>query len=185
MKSNPKWRILHVCTANVCRSAMAEGMLRARLGRADVLVRSAGTASFDLPVDPVATRAAAELGVDIAGHQPRQLTADLLEAERPDLIITMTRAHLRAVVGLDKTLWPITFTLRDLARRTSALADDPQSFDDWLRRVGEGRRAADVVNDDPDDDIADPYGRGFETTMATARELDMLTRTIASLGSWS
>jgi len=58
-------RVLFICTANACRSQMAEAWLKSLAGeRFEVL--SAGTEPKGL--DPRATRAMAELGIDIAGQ---------------------------------------------------------------------------------------------------------------------
>jgi len=180
--------VLVVCTANVCRSAMAEGLLRDALeatGYGHVVVSSAGTGRFNMTVDPVACAVVGQRGVDISAHQPRQLTADVLAARPPDLIVTMTRQHLRAVVGLDRDLWPRTFTLLDLARRTAALPDDPASFAEWITKAGANRAAATMLHDDPDDDIVDPFGMGRDVTARAADQIEGAVRVLASLGCWA
>ena len=58
-------RVLFLCTGNACRSQMAEGWL-SRLGGHRFRVLSAGTEPHGL--DARATRAMAEVGVDISGH---------------------------------------------------------------------------------------------------------------------
>jgi arsenate reductase len=64
-----KPRILFLCTGNSCRSQMAEGWARAL--KADVLdACSAGTNPHGL--NPLAVRAMAEAGVDIAGHTSKR-----------------------------------------------------------------------------------------------------------------
>jgi len=50
-----------------------------------------------------------------------------------------------------------------------------------LARVGAGRRRADVVRDDHEDDIADPVGRPRADYEETARELDILLRQLVAL----
>ena len=180
--------VLVVCTANVCRSAMAEGILRERLaaaGLARVGISSAGTGSYNLPVDPEACAVALDRGVDISAHQPRQITPALLASKPPNLILTMTREHLRAVVGIDRTLWPVTFTLGDLARRTAALTDDPSSFSDWIKQAGAGRAGASMLVADPTDDIADPYGEGRAATVRAADQIEAAVRALVALGCWA
>jgi len=90
-------RILVVCTGNVCRSPMAEGLLR-KLVRdqgyhGEIVVESAGT----FPVEGAsasidAIENAAEEGVDIRGHVARPLTGKMVE--RTDLILVMEDEHL-------------------------------------------------------------------------------------------
>ena len=63
-------RILFLCTHNSARSQMAEGLLR-HLGGARFAVFSAGTEATR--VRPLAIRAMAELGIDIAGYESKTL----------------------------------------------------------------------------------------------------------------
>jgi arsenate reductase (thioredoxin) len=77
--------ILFVCVHNAGRSQMAAGWLRA-LGGDAVEVRSAGSLPGDR-VNPAAVEAMAEVGIDIAGQQPKVLTTEAVEAS--DVVITM------------------------------------------------------------------------------------------------
>jgi len=78
-------RVLFVCVHNAGRSQMAAGFLTALSGGA-VEVRSAGSMPAD-QVNPVAVRAMAEVGVDIAAEQPKILTADAVRTS--DVVVTM------------------------------------------------------------------------------------------------
>lgn len=89
-------RVLLVCTGNVCRSPMAEGllrkMLRDRAQHGEVVVESAGTfAAQGAPASTDAVDVAAASGVDLRGHVARSLTARLVG--RADLILTMEPEH--------------------------------------------------------------------------------------------
>jgi arsenate reductase len=77
--------VLFVCVHNAGRSQMAAGWLQALAGDA-VEVRSAGSLPADR-VNPAAVEAMAEVGVDIAGRQPRVLTPDAVEFS--DVVVTM------------------------------------------------------------------------------------------------
>jgi arsenate reductase len=77
--------VLFVCVHNAGRSQMAAGWLRHLAGDA-VEVRSAGSLPAD-QVNPAAVEAMAEVGIDIAGQQPRVLTVDAVEAS--DVVVTM------------------------------------------------------------------------------------------------
>jgi protein-tyrosine phosphatase len=184
-------RLLVVCTANVCRSAAAERILAARLaGRRDVdghewVVRSAGTADVRAPLDRNTVAALQALGLDLTGHTPRVLTREVLAGDGADLVLTMTREHLRHVVALDPTAWPRTFTLKELARRAGDVAPATDGgFVAWRERLAAGRRAADLMTPDPADDVADPYGaprreheRMLEDVTRALGWLDDLVRT--------
>ena len=81
----PRPSVLFVCVHNAGRSQMAAGWLRALAGDA-VEVRSAGSLPADR-INPAAVEAMAEVGVDIAAHQPRVLTTAAVEAS--DVVVTM------------------------------------------------------------------------------------------------
>ncbi|MGQ0701354.1 MAG: low molecular weight protein-tyrosine-phosphatase [Panacagrimonas sp.] len=85
-------RILIVCTGNICRSPIAEGLLRARLQGTERRVLSAGTSALiGYPADPLAVEVAMEGGVDIGGHRAQQVTLPLLAAM--DLVLTLDQSH--------------------------------------------------------------------------------------------
>lgn len=87
--------ILFVCTGNICRSPMAEGLLRHILETRSVKgirIRSAGTHAMDgRPVEPLAVEAARERGADISSHRARSLDRDMVA--RADLILVMEQEH--------------------------------------------------------------------------------------------
>lgn len=83
--ASDKKRVLVLCTGNSCRSQMAEGFVNHLLG-AEWQARSAGTAPA-ARVHPLAVRAMAEVGVDIAGGKPEHVGAYL---DQPwDLVVTV------------------------------------------------------------------------------------------------
>ncbi len=146
----------------------------------DVIVGSAGTQATDLPVDPVAVEALAERDVDISQHRPRQLDRRIVDTEGADLVLTMTRAHLRAVATTAPGALPRTFTLREFARRAVVLESKAwQGLDNWLAAAAPNRHASDLMGDDPDDDISDPYGTSLDVHRRCATELDQLTEVVA------
>jgi arsenate reductase len=82
-----KERVLFLCTHNSARSQMAEAWLRALAGDR-YEVASAGTETTR--VHPLALRAMAEAGVDLAGHVSK--TLDRFVGERWDWVITVCDA---------------------------------------------------------------------------------------------
>ncbi|WP_336660508.1 arsenate reductase ArsC [Leucobacter sp. USHLN153] len=83
--SEKKPSVLFVCVHNAGRSQMAAGFLRHLAGDA-IEVRSAGS----LPagqINAVAVEAMREVGIDIAGEQPKVLRDEAVEAS--DVVITM------------------------------------------------------------------------------------------------
>jgi len=77
--------VLFVCVHNAGRSQMAAGFLKA-LSHGSIEVLSAGSMPGD-QINPVAVEAMAEIGIDIAGEQPKKLSEDAVQAS--DVVITM------------------------------------------------------------------------------------------------
>ncbi len=126
--------VLFVCTGNICRSPMAEGLFRhANRGRRDLQVVSAGIgATPGLPPSAHAVEAVKELGIDISRQRSRQLTSELVE--QADYIFGMTHSHVDTVFLLYPKAAEKTFLLRE--------------FDDTL----------DIF----EKDISDPIGGSYE-----------------------
>ncbi|MFN2250702.1 MAG: low molecular weight protein arginine phosphatase [Anaerolineae bacterium] len=138
-------RVLVVCTANQCRSPMAEALIRARAeseGSLDQLeVTSAGTWARDgVAATDHARAVMAARGLDISGHRSREVTQRILD--EADLVLVMTKDHRDALVAE----FPHA---KDKVRLISGLAGGSY-------------------------DIADPIGGTLEDYQATAAELDRL-----------
>ena len=86
-------QLLFVCTGNICRSPMAEYILRARLGgKSDWKVASAGVAAINgEPASEEAVAVCRELGLDLRQHGSQPVTRELAEHSR--WIVVMTEAH--------------------------------------------------------------------------------------------
>lgn len=106
-------RILVVCTGNICRSPMAEFLLRQRLGQVEGLnveVRSAGTGALVNHPAEETTAAMMQLkGLDLAAHRATQLTIEL--SYWAELILVMEKHHRDAVMDMDPTARGKTFLL--------------------------------------------------------------------------
>jgi len=101
-------RILFVCHGNICRSPMAEFVMKELVRKADAAeafeIASAATSAEELgnPVYPPARRILAAHGIGCAGKTARRITAQ--DYEKYDLLIGMDRANvrnMRAVSGGD------------------------------------------------------------------------------------
>ena len=104
--SEKPYRVMTVCTGNICRSPMAEVVLRARLaaaGLADqVVVDSTGISDEEWgnPIDQRARRVLVGHGYAGGdGHRARQVLAE--ELAHRDLVLPMTALHARALRRLD------------------------------------------------------------------------------------
>ena len=118
------FRILTVCTGNVCRSPLAEQLLRARLNPSIVTVKSAGVSALvGVGMPEPALEWANRLGVtDAAAHVAQQVTVELIRGA--DLVLAMSREHRRALVELTPAATRKTFTIRELAHIAAGISDD-------------------------------------------------------------
>jgi protein-tyrosine-phosphatase len=138
-------------------------------------VRSAGLVSPGQSVPDVVAGVLAERGLDVTGHRSQLLTADLVDTS--DLVVGMTREHVRAAVILRPDAFARSFTLRELARRAAELGDRAAgvALATWLDQAHSGRSAAEYMRDDPDDDIADPHLAPVRVFRTLADQIDDLT----------
>ncbi|HHY86323.1 MAG TPA: ribose 5-phosphate isomerase B [Verrucomicrobia bacterium] len=136
--------VLFVCTGNVCRSPMAEGIFRKAVqGRGEYRVLSAGLGAVDgQPPSPFAVQAAREIGVDISNQRSQMLTPELVQ--QADYIFGMTHSHVDTVTLLYPQAAEKTFLLRE--------------FDDTL--------------DTFEKDISDPIGGSYEVYLACRDQIE-------------
>ena len=186
------FRILFVCTGNMCRSPLAELLARARLaasGAVGVEVESAGTHGVSgAPVHPDTAEVLMRLGGDPAGFIARRLTKEMVDSA--DLVLTATREHRDFVAAMCQQADGRVFTILEfcaLASAVSAASLTPASdAGDRARalmtavaplRRGMDAEPAGVL------DIADPVGRPMAVqeaaAAAIARALDCPLRLIA------
>ena len=164
------FRISTVCTGNICRSPMAEYLIRRTAEergmdapgteqgreRGGVVVDSFGISDEEQgnPADPRAQALLVRQGMDPSGHRARQITAE--DLQRADLVLALDLNHLRA--------------LRHLADQHSA-SEDPERLHRKIRLL---RTFDPEVRDQPEDQLGiyDPwYGEDsdFETTYQMIR----------------
>ncbi len=176
--------VLFVCTGNLCRSPSAALLLRQQLrdaGGAEVTVHSAGTVGADVgPPRPLVEEGRA-FGIDLAAHMPRTVDPAMIQAA--DLVVGLTREHVRETVVAVPSSFPRTFTLREITRRGShtgarGAADDLGA---WLARLHDGRLRADLMGDSPDDDVMDPMGGTADDYRRMLTDVAALTRTLRNL----
>ena len=103
-KSGENYSILLVCTANQCRSPMAEVLFKEFLklqdqSAANWRVESAGVnAAQNSSASPHTQEVVAELGLDLSQHQSKVVTKDLLKSFQ--LILTMEKWQRQFILQL-------------------------------------------------------------------------------------
>ncbi len=93
-------KVLMVCLGNICRSPLAEGILKSKVLDASIEVDSAGTAAYhvgNLP-DVRSIEVAKKYGIDITDQQARQIKASDLDTF--DFIYAMDEANYRTILKL-------------------------------------------------------------------------------------
>jgi protein-tyrosine phosphatase len=179
------FEILTVCTGNICRSPLAEQVLRARLSDIPrVSVSSAGV--YSLAGSPM-TPEAAVLSVEFAGlgsehHIARDLTPAMVDGA--GLVLAMSREHRRSIVELRPRATRTAFTLREFARLSEGISDDElvevaalpvsavsERLTALVRAVAARRGLVERPLDPADDDVVDPYRRGDAVYRQSADQL--------------
>lgn len=103
-------RILIVCVGNICRSPMAEALLRERLRDRDIVVESAGLAPLTgKPVDADAAAVLAGHGLAADAHCARKITPELIASA--DLVLAMDQRQLAAIQAIAPEARGRTFLL--------------------------------------------------------------------------
>ncbi|HVT20751.1 MAG TPA: hypothetical protein VHD58_02585 [Mycobacteriales bacterium] len=179
------YRVLMVCTGNICRSPFAERLLRARLDQrfgpqaAQIEVSSAGTyALVGEPIMPEAAETLVRYGGDPARFAACALDPGRIEAA--DLVLGLTREHRAAVITMVPRASSRTVTLREYARLLSGVShgDLPGAEADLVTRfhaltkAAFGQRGLVALKDPSDDDIPDPFGRPMPAYEKAAALID-------------
>ena len=163
-------KIVMVCTGNICRSPMAEVMLRdalQRRGADDIEVVSAGTwAGMGSPATTEAVEVMRRRDIDLSAHRSQPVTEDLLADA--DLIIAMTSVHAREIGQVSRSALDKTLLMKELVEIE---VDTPGA--DALRDV---RLAALLGGKRPEPrralDLDDPMGLPVGAYERTAEYID-------------
>ena len=175
---------LVVCTGNICRSPMAEAMLRQECSQRGVPdgIASAGVAAVPgQAATQEAVRAVRAWGLDLSGHRSQPSTSDLVGGSA--LVLTMEVAHVVRLVSSHPERFPTTFTLRELVERVQTVTGprSDRSLEEWVAALNEGRSASGLLAR-VDLDVVDPYGHSEAAYRRCAEELhDLSSRAAAAL----
>ncbi len=183
-------RVLFVCTANHCRSPIAEQLLQSAItqrfaGKGEWAVESAGTdIPGPWPLHPSAATVLAERIPAVAEHYSRQLKPAMIQ--RADLVLTATRKHRGIVVSSVPAAVGRTFTILQFARLCEQVSPitgvEPGEAGRLL--IVEAKLARSSLQPVPgeDDDLPDPMGRGLaEFEVCADRVQDAVDRILRPL----
>lgn len=176
MSTIAPFRILTVCTGNICRSPMVERVLQQDLDLVTpggYRVSSAGTGALvGSAMDPRVEGYVRVLGASAENFASRQLTTEILAEQ--DLVLALTRSHRSRIVELRPALLKKTFTLRELARILPEVQTPfgASPLDRWAAVIPLALRARSLRGHAPeDDDVVDPFRRDEKVYEEMRREI--------------
>ena len=93
-------KILMVCLGNICRSPLAEGILKAKTNHLDVVVDSAGTAAYHVGEQPDirSIEIANKYGIDLTSQRARQFSVN--DFNKFDKIYAMDSSNYANIISL-------------------------------------------------------------------------------------
>lgn len=188
------FRILVVCTGNICRSPLAQLVIAHQLSDVqDVEVVSAGTRAMVGSGVPEATaRLAAEHDLRTEDHRAVQVDPSMIESA--GLILALAREHRTQIVQMVPSAVRRTFTLREFARivpeaitelsttlTASDIADTGSALRAAVSAVSSLRGIVEPPESPADFDVEDPYGRPDEIYQ---RSFEVLAPAAEAIGSY-
>ncbi|WP_280529499.1 hypothetical protein [Paramicrobacterium chengjingii] len=164
--------ITTVCEGNICRSPLAERLLRESLAPPDFKVESAGLrALVGHTMDSQAAAVAERLGCTTAPHSGRQI--DGLIVAGSSVLLTMTKSQRDMLVQMHPRALRKTFTLAEFAALCSEEAA-PVTAGNLTTIVGTFAQRRSEVRLTNEDDIEDPYLKSLEVHARVGEKISLL-----------
>lgn len=139
-------KVMFICTGNICRSAMAEGLFRkiAEDNKMDIEVYSCGIYAEDGDYATYnAIEAAKYYDVDISNHRATNIRNSKIE--EMDLILCATNSHKNMVISIYPNLVTKVYTMKEYAE---------------------------IDEDGKNMDIKDPWSYGMDVYNSCIREIN-------------
>lgn len=188
------FRILVVCTGNICRSPLAQIILARQLSEiGEIEVRSAGThALVGSGVPEPTARLADEYDLPTQDHRAVQIEPSMVESA--GLILALAREHRTQIVQMAPSALRRTFTLREFARivpealtelspalAAAGVTDATSALHAAVTLVSSLRGVIEPPDSPADFDVEDPYGRPDEVYR---RSFEVLAPAAEAVGSY-
>ncbi len=121
-------KILMVCLGNICRSPLAEGILRSKITHLDILVDSAGTAAYHIGERPDvrSIEIANKYGIDLTSQRARQFSVN--DFDEFDIIYAMDTSNYSNIISLarnEKDRDKVDLILNEINPRSFQSVPDP------------------------------------------------------------
>ena len=107
----------------MCRSPLAEYLLKERFKEADVTIHSAGTHTADgLRASSHSIAIAEEHGINLSKHSSRMLTEEMLSES--DLVLAMSPDHLEYILSFHPKYYDKVYLLKVFGRKKEEVISD-------------------------------------------------------------
>lgn len=171
-----------VCTGNICRSPLAEHLLKKTVDdlALNLSITSAGTGALLRagPPSQIITQAR-DWGLDVAAHQPQQISESVINSAT--LVLTAERSHRSELVALVPRASRKVFTLKQLARIANSMMNDSDpallaslrsaNFETLISEIADYRALTPPPDTPTDDDVPDPYRRSQKDYDQSAEQI--------------
>ena len=163
--TNPRFALLAVCTANICRSPMMEILLRDQLDPDRFEVASAGVSGFvGQPMDAMSEMELMRHGLSADTFRSHPIDEYLVGAA--NLILTATAGHRQRILEDEPRAMRRSFTLREFATLCDRVDDDSLSPPQFVAAVAAQRQGLKGSMD-----VKDPYRRSPRVHRETANQI--------------
>lgn len=135
-------KVLMVCLGNICRSPLAEGILKSKVDSSKVFVDSAGTSGYHdgEPPDPRSIAIAKAYGIDIRNQKSRKFQVQ--DFDRFDFIYVMDKSNYNNIIRQAEAKYQIekvTLLLEEVKLGISEVPDPyyggPQGFENVYQMI--------------------------------------------------